>query len=240
MFVTDAARGLGVGRALLVAAEERARELGATTMRSRTGCRRPRRSPCTSAAATVTCRGSGRTRRIRRASAWSATCGRRPGRSPGGSSAPPSRTTPPGWPSCAPSSCAPTSSGSAGGTRCGSAAASSTAGQRSAPPSSASTAATPASSPAATSPTPAGIEHFYLDPAAQGRGIGGEVLGEVMARHDDGRPFRLDVLQGSAARRLYERAGFRIEREDAVDAWLVALPTPRAEDPVRRAVGREH
>ncbi|MBM7024389.1 GNAT family N-acetyltransferase, partial [Clavibacter zhangzhiyongii] len=84
------------------------------------------------------------------------------------------------------------------------------------------------------------IEHFYLDPAAQGRGIGGEVLGEVMARHDDGRPFRLDVLQGSAARRLYERAGFRIEREDAVDAWLVALPTPRAEEPVRRAVGREH
>lgn len=67
------------------------------------------------------------------------------------------------------------------------------------------------------------IEHFYLDPAVQGRGIGGEVVRDLMARHDDGRPFRLDVLQGSAARRLYERAGFRVEREDAVDAWLVAL-----------------
>ena len=67
------------------------------------------------------------------------------------------------------------------------------------------------------------IEHFYLDPAVQGRGIGGEVLRDLMARHDDGRPFRLDVLQGSAARRLYERAGFRVEREDAVDVWLVAL-----------------
>ncbi|WP_317232355.1 GNAT family N-acetyltransferase [Clavibacter capsici] len=67
------------------------------------------------------------------------------------------------------------------------------------------------------------VEHFYLDPAAQGRGIGGEVLRDLMDRHDDGRPFRLDVLQGSAARRLYERAGFRVEREDAVDAWLVAL-----------------
>jgi GNAT superfamily N-acetyltransferase len=67
------------------------------------------------------------------------------------------------------------------------------------------------------------IEHFYLDPTVQGSGIGGEVLRDLMARHDDGRPFRLDVLQGSAARRLYERAGFRVEREDAVDAWLVAL-----------------
>ncbi|UKF26621.1 GNAT family N-acetyltransferase [Clavibacter sp. A6099] len=67
------------------------------------------------------------------------------------------------------------------------------------------------------------IEHFYLDPAVQGAGIGGEVLRDLMARHDDDRPFRLDVLQGSAARRLYERAGFRVEREDAVDVWLVAL-----------------
>jgi GNAT superfamily N-acetyltransferase len=67
------------------------------------------------------------------------------------------------------------------------------------------------------------VEHFYLDPALQGQGIGGEVLRDLMARHDDDRPFRLDVLQGSAARRLYERAGFRVEREDAADAWLVAL-----------------
>ncbi|MBP2459063.1 GNAT superfamily N-acetyltransferase [Clavibacter michiganensis] len=69
------------------------------------------------------------------------------------------------------------------------------------------------------------VEHFYLDPALQGQGIGGEVLRDLMARHDDDRPFRLDVLQGSAARRLYEREGFRVEREDAVDAWLVALGT---------------
>ncbi|MBF4622401.1 GNAT family N-acetyltransferase [Clavibacter sp. VKM Ac-2542] len=69
------------------------------------------------------------------------------------------------------------------------------------------------------------IEHFYLDPALHGAGIGGEVLRDLMAQHGDGRPFRLDVFQGSAARRLYERAGFRVEREDAVDVWLVALGT---------------
>ncbi|CCE76273.1 GNAT family N-acetyltransferase [Clavibacter nebraskensis] len=75
------------------------------------------------------------------------------------------------------------------------------------------------------------IEHFYLNPVVQGEGIGGEVLRDLMVRHDDGRPFRLDVLQGSAARRLYERAGFRVEREDAVDVWLVAL---RADGPRAR------
>jgi len=35
------------------------------------------------------------------------------------------------------------------------------------------------------------IEHFYLDPAAQGRGLGRQVLQYVMDAHRDGRPFRL-------------------------------------------------
>lgn len=65
------------------------------------------------------------------------------------------------------------------------------------------------------------IEHFYLDGAHQGRGIGGDVLRRVLAENADGRPFRLNVLQGSAARRLYERHGFVFEREDEVDVWLV-------------------
>lgn len=37
---------------------------------------------------------------------------------------------------------------------------------------------------------------------------------------------RLNVLQGSAARRLYERHGFTPEREDPVDVFLVRKPTP--------------
>ena len=52
------------------------------------------------------------------------------------------------------------------------------------------------------------IEHFYLEPAVHGRGIGGQVLRHVMASRRDGRPFRLAIDRGSAARRLYERAGF--------------------------------
>jgi GNAT superfamily N-acetyltransferase len=52
------------------------------------------------------------------------------------------------------------------------------------------------------------IEHFYLDPAVQGRGIGSQVLRHVMDVHRDARPFRLAIDRGSAARRLYERVGF--------------------------------
>ena len=66
------------------------------------------------------------------------------------------------------------------------------------------------------------IEHFYLAPEVQGRGIGGQVLQHVMVLRADARPFRINVLQGSAARRLYERAGFVYESEDPIDVYLVA------------------
>ncbi|MFE2625936.1 GNAT family N-acetyltransferase, partial [Streptomyces caelestis] len=39
-------------------------------------------------------------------------------------------------------------------------------------------------------------------------------------------PVRLYVLRGRAARRLYERHGFALEREDPVDVFLVREPAP--------------
>lgn len=68
------------------------------------------------------------------------------------------------------------------------------------------------------------IEHFYLAPGSQGRGLGSAVLADVLLEGSvgDERPFRLNVLQGSPARRLYERNGFVLEREDAVDVFLKA------------------
>ncbi len=66
------------------------------------------------------------------------------------------------------------------------------------------------------------IEHFYVDPAHQGRGIGTSVLDQVMAANRDHRPYRLNVLQGSPARRLYERHGFIHEHEDPIDVFLIA------------------
>ncbi|MFJ8054663.1 GNAT family N-acetyltransferase [Streptomyces sp. NPDC096142] len=67
------------------------------------------------------------------------------------------------------------------------------------------------------------LEHFYLDARLQGRGIGSGVLGELLERCDrDGvRAVRLNVLRGSPARRLYERFGFVVEAEDAVDVFMV-------------------
>ncbi|MER7186483.1 GNAT family N-acetyltransferase [Streptomyces hyaluromycini] len=76
------------------------------------------------------------------------------------------------------------------------------------------------------------LEHFYLAPHVQGVGIGSAVLREVLERCDrDGVPVRLNVLQGSAARRLYERHGFLVETEDPVDVFMVRPPAPRVPSP---------
>ncbi|MDQ0642490.1 GNAT family N-acetyltransferase [Microbacterium murale] len=61
------------------------------------------------------------------------------------------------------------------------------------------------------------IEHFYLDAALQGQGIGSGVLGSVLAEQSH---FRLNVLQGSRARHLYERHGFELDYEDEVDVFM--------------------
>jgi len=63
------------------------------------------------------------------------------------------------------------------------------------------------------------IEHFYLPRSVQGKGIGRGVLESVLDS-TDARPFRLNVLQGSPARRLYERAGFVVDSEDDVDVFM--------------------
>jgi GNAT superfamily N-acetyltransferase len=66
------------------------------------------------------------------------------------------------------------------------------------------------------------LEHFYLDPAWHGRGIGTSVLATVLAEADAaGHTLRLNVLQGSPARRLYERSGFTPTAEDPVDVFMV-------------------
>ncbi|MFE6865309.1 GNAT family N-acetyltransferase [Kitasatospora sp. NPDC057692] len=71
------------------------------------------------------------------------------------------------------------------------------------------------------------LEHFYLSPAYQGRGLGTAVLRHVLARADAARvPVRLVVVQGSAARRLYERHGFTVEAQDPVDVHLLRPVSP--------------
>jgi hypothetical protein len=51
------------------------------------------------------------------------------------------------------------------------------------------------------------------------------VLRTVLARADsEGTDVRLNVLRGSPARRLYERHGFTVDSEDAVDVFMVRAP----------------
>ncbi|MEV6055148.1 GNAT family N-acetyltransferase [Streptomyces sp. NPDC052107] len=80
------------------------------------------------------------------------------------------------------------------------------------------------------------LEHFYLDPTLQGRGIGAAVLRLLLERCDrDGTRVRLNVLRGSRAQRLYERHGFGVEAEDPVDVFMVREPAS-AQVPARRVV----
>lgn len=70
------------------------------------------------------------------------------------------------------------------------------------------------------------IEHFYLATQYQGQGLGSAVLRHVMTEYRDHRRFRLNVLQGSPARRLYERNGFVREHEDPIDVFLISATDP--------------
>lgn len=60
------------------------------------------------------------------------------------------------------------------------------------------------------------IHSFYLEPEAQGRGLGRAVLDAILAEHPH-RPVRLEVLKGSPATRFYERAGFRLTGDSEFD-----------------------
>jgi ribosomal protein S18 acetylase RimI-like enzyme len=69
------------------------------------------------------------------------------------------------------------------------------------------------------------LEHFYLAPGIQGRGLGSAVLRALLDRSDAaGQAVRLHVLQGSAARRLYERHGFTVEGQDPIDVHMARQP----------------
>lgn len=68
------------------------------------------------------------------------------------------------------------------------------------------------------------LEHFYIDPSHQGKGIGNGVLSQILSSRSTDVPLRLNVLRGSAARRLYERHGFVLDHEDAIDVYLELPP----------------
>ena len=53
------------------------------------------------------------------------------------------------------------------------------------------------------------LDHFYIHPEWQGRGIGGRVLDVLLAKADEaGKPVELNALRDSPSNRFYRRHGF--------------------------------
>ena len=72
------------------------------------------------------------------------------------------------------------------------------------------------------------LEHFYLDEALQGRGIGSAVLRLLTAEADAmALPVRLGVLKGSPAARLYQRHGFAWTHDEPYDDYYLRRPGHR-------------
>jgi GNAT superfamily N-acetyltransferase len=66
------------------------------------------------------------------------------------------------------------------------------------------------------------LDHLYVKPDAQGRGIGASVLAHVLAEADAvALPVRVGALRGSAANRFYARHGFRLTERGEFDNHYV-------------------
>jgi ribosomal protein S18 acetylase RimI-like enzyme len=65
------------------------------------------------------------------------------------------------------------------------------------------------------------LGQFYIIPALQRRGIGTQVLRMVIrAAHDQGKSIIVPVVKFNPAKRLYDRHGFRIAREDEYKYYM--------------------
>lgn len=71
------------------------------------------------------------------------------------------------------------------------------------------------------------LEHFYLDPRWQGRGLGTAILDGLLAEADAmGARVILTVLRQSDAQRLYDRRGFVETGRDDLDVYMARPPRP--------------
>lgn len=66
------------------------------------------------------------------------------------------------------------------------------------------------------------LDHFYVTPGSQGRGLGAAVLARLFAMADrEGLDMRLGALRQSDANRFYQRHGFVFEEEGEFDLYYV-------------------
>lgn len=69
------------------------------------------------------------------------------------------------------------------------------------------------------------LDHFYIDPPHQRRGIGSQVLGSLCAQADEAvLPVELCALKGSPAQRFYLRHGFALTGDGQWDHDFLRMP----------------
>jgi GNAT superfamily N-acetyltransferase len=69
------------------------------------------------------------------------------------------------------------------------------------------------------------VEHFYLEPSMQGRGIGTAMIKSIHAHADaEGCTLRLSVLRGSEANAFYLKHGYRETQMDDFDVYYGRTP----------------
>jgi GNAT superfamily N-acetyltransferase len=70
------------------------------------------------------------------------------------------------------------------------------------------------------------LDHLYVHPRFQNRGIGGAVLQTIFREADAmGVPIFVGALKGSASNRFYQRHGFSKSGEGEWDIYYVRLPS---------------
>lgn len=83
------------------------------------------------------------------------------------------------------------------------------------------------------------LEHLYLQPTRQSRGIGSHVLGTLLAGADaSGLAIYLGALKESASNRFYRRHGFIPTIEDEWDVYYIR--SPRSGKPGDRSLPTDH
>jgi GNAT superfamily N-acetyltransferase len=79
------------------------------------------------------------------------------------------------------------------------------------------------------------LDHLYIDPPMQRRGIGSQALGWVCRQADDQLlPVELVALKGSDANRFYQRHGFALTADGTWDHDYIRMPTTPSLRAVRR------
>ncbi|MEE4012997.1 GNAT family N-acetyltransferase [Roseibium sp. FZY0029] len=69
------------------------------------------------------------------------------------------------------------------------------------------------------------LDHLYVSPAFQGRGIGRDIIEGLKAEANAaGLPIRLMALNGSPANAFYLSCGFRFVSQDALDTIYIWTP----------------